>query len=53
MKQGYRFKTDKCPRCGKPVKENWVVRHMRSKCKTGIVAAANKGIKKYKEGMGE
>ena len=29
------FKLEACPDCGRPIKENWIIRHRKSGCRLG------------------
>ena len=45
MKAGYRYDAKTCFRCGNLVYYNWYIRHRRSGCVLGIVAApSNNGV---------
>lgn len=33
--KGYKFTRVKCRECGKEIAENWIIRHLKSGCKTG------------------
>jgi hypothetical protein len=32
---GFKFKRVTCPECGRAIKENWIIRHLKSGCKVG------------------
>ena len=39
MAKGFRFPVVICEACGRPVAENWMVRHLKANCQTGIQLA--------------
>lgn len=43
MPKGYKFAMVNCPNCQRPVKENWLVKHIKSGCKIPVTnKAANR-----------
>lgn len=42
MKQGYKYKLDRCPRCGQMMYWNWVIRHIKSGCRVPKTAPGPK-----------
>ena len=36
MPKGFTFPIVICEKCGRPVAENWIVRHMKAGCATGV-----------------
>jgi len=39
MPRGFTFPIVICEKCGRPVAENWIVRHLKSGCNTGVQVA--------------
>lgn len=40
MPKGYRFAVVNCPKCQRPVKENWLVKHIKSGCSVPATSKA-------------